>query len=205
MTAPAPAPLATRRARKKERTRQEIFSAAMELFAARGYDAVTIEAICAAADVARATFFLHFPSKASLLWEWNRQVAAEFEASLVEPRASAADELRGLVRHISARLLAQADVMAGLLREFFATPQAVLGAQEHARDLAALFEAIVRRGQERGELRRSIDARLAVAFVLSTSAAILAGQVFQPGELSPEEVQEQFFEVVFHGLTGDSE
>lgn len=204
MIAPARAPIATRRARKKERTRQEIFSAAMELFAARGYDAVTIEAICAAADVARATFFLHFPSKASLLWEWNRQVAAEFEASLVEPRASAADELRGLVRHISSRLLAQADVMAGLLREFFATPQAVLGAQERARDLSALFEAIVRRGQERGELRRSIDPRLAVAFVLSTSAAILAGEVFQPGELSPDEVQKQFFEVVLHGLTGDS-
>ncbi len=204
MTSPAPTPVATRRARKKERTRQEIFSAAMELFAARGYDAVTIEAICAAADVARATFFLHYPSKASLLWEWNRQVTAEFAATLVEPRESAPEELRKLVLHISSRLLAQADVMAGLLREFFATPQAVLGRPEEARDLSALFEAIVRRGQERGELRRTIDPRLAVAFVLSTSGAILAGEVFKPGEITPEEVQAQFFEVVFHGLTGDS-
>src|SRR5688572_10370578 len=97
----SPAPLATRRARKKERTRQEIFSAAMELFRTRGYEAVTIEAICAAADVARATFFLHFPSKASLFLEWNRQVAADFEATLVEPRATAPEELRRLVTHIS--------------------------------------------------------------------------------------------------------
>lgn len=204
MTSPAPAPVATRRARKKERTRQEIFSAAMELFAARGYEAVTIEAICAAADVARATFFLHFPSKASLLWEWNRQVAAEFEAGLVEPRESAPEELRKLVLHISSRLLAQQDVMTGLLREFFATPPAQLGTPEDSRDLSALFEAIVRRGQERGELRRTIDPRLAVAFVLSTSGAILAGQVWKPGELSPEQAQAQFFEVVFHGITGDS-
>ncbi|MEX2207908.1 MAG: TetR family transcriptional regulator [Myxococcota bacterium] len=195
--------LPTRRARKKERTRQEIFSAAMDLFRARGFEAVTIEAICEAADVARATFFLHFPTKASLLHEWNCQVAADFSASLREPRGSAVDELRGLVEHISGRLRAQADVMAAMLNEFFTTPQAVSTARAAAQDLHALFESIIRRGQARGELRSSVDPRLAVAVVLSTSAAILSGQVWKPGELPPEQVQAQFFEVVFHGLTGD--
>jgi AcrR family transcriptional regulator len=196
-------PTSTRRARKKERTRQEIFSAAMDLFTRRGFEDVTIEAICADADVARATFFLHFPTKASLLHEWNRQVAAEFAAELVEPRASAVEELRRLVERISSRLRAQADVMAAMLREFFATPQAVLATDE-GRDLHALIESIVRRGQTRGELRASVDARLAVAVVLATSAAILSGQVWKPGEITPEQVQTQFFEVVFHGLTGES-
>lgn len=201
----SPAPISsTRRARKKERTRQEIFGAAMELFAARGFDAVTIEAICTAADVARATFFLHFPTKASLLHEWNRQVAAEFSGRLTEPRGSATEELRALIAHISSRLRAQADVMAAMLREFFATPEAVLATPTEARDLHALFESIVRRGQARGELRRSVDPRLAVAVVLSTSAAILSGQVWKAGEISPEQVQSQFFEVVFHGLTGET-
>lgn len=193
----------TRRARKKERTRQEIFSAAMALFSARGFDAVTIEAICASADVARATFFLHFPSKGSLLHEWDCQVAAEYSARLRAPRESAIEELRGLVEHISSRLQAQADVMAAMLREYFATPPAVLAAREQTPDLHALFLEIVKRGQARGELRNSVDPRLAVALVLSTSAAILAGQVWKPGELAPERVQAQFFEVVFHGLTGD--
>ena len=193
---------ATRRARKKERTRQEIYGAAMDLFTARGFDAVTIEAICEAADVARATFFLHFPTKASLLHEWNCQVAAEFSAGHTEPRGSAVDELRGLVEHISGRLRAQADVMAAMLREFFATPEAVVAARSAAQDLHALFESIIRRGQARGELRASVDPRLAVAVVLSTSAAILSGQVWKPGELPPD-AQSQFFEVVFHGLTGD--
>ena len=198
MVAPA---LATRRARKKERTRREIFGAAMELFAERGFDAVTIEAICAAADVARATFFLHFPSKAALLWEWNRQVADEFRAGLKEPRDSAVAELRALVEHISAKLLAQADVMAGLLREFFATPPAAYAdGEDH--QLSALVEELVRRGQKRGELRRSVDARLAVAMLLSTAAAILAGNVWKPGELAPAKVRAQFYEVVFNGLTG---
>src|SRR5262245_13915548 len=191
----APALPTTRRARKKERTRREIFSAAMELFAARGFEAVTIDAICAAADVARGTFFLHFPGKAALLWEWNRQVADEYRAGLVEPRGSAVDELRELVEHISAKLLAQADVMAGLLREFFATPAAA-EAQE-SRALSALVEELVRRGQKRGELRRGIDPRLAVAMLLSTAGAILAGNVWKPGEIPPARMRAQFYEVVF--------
>jgi AcrR family transcriptional regulator len=199
----APAPLATRRARKKERTRREIFGAAMDLFAVRGFDAVTIEAICDAADVARGTFFLHFPSKAALVWEWNRQVADEFRATLREPRKSAVSELRALVEHISAKLLAQADVMAGMLREFFAAPPAAADAREQAQDLHALVEELVRRGQKRGELRRSLDPRLCVAVLMSTSAAILSGSVWKPGELAPEKIRAQFFEVVFHGLTGD--
>jgi AcrR family transcriptional regulator len=202
MTVPATAPLVTRRARKKERTRQEIFAAAMELFGKRGFEAVTLEQICAAADVARATFFLHFPAKSALLWEWNRQVAEEFRASLREPRKSSVHEIRALVEHISEKLISQADVMSALLREFFASPHAA-AAQPEQRHLHALVEELVRRGQKRGELRRGIDPRLCVAVVMSTAAAILSGAVWQPGQVTPEKARAQFFEIVFHGLTGD--
>ncbi len=200
-SAPVAIAAATRRARKKERTRQEIFGASMELFAKRGFDAVTIEAICDAADVARGTFFLHFPSKAALLWEWNRQVADEFRAGLREPRKNAVTEIRQLVEHISAKLMAQAEVMAGLLREFFATPP--VGAESQGRDLHALVAELVRRGQKRGELRRGLDPRLCVAVIMSTAAAILAGGVWKEGEIAPEKARAQYFDVVFHGLTGD--
>jgi len=200
---PAAAPIPTRRARKKERTRQEIFAAAMDLFAKRGFEAVTIEAICQAADVARATFFLHFPAKSALLWEWNRQVAEEFRAGLCEPRKNAIAEIRALVEHISEKLLAEADVMSELLREFFATPPEAAQARDEGRHLHALVEELVRRGQKRGELRRAVDPRLCVAVVMSTAAAILSGNVWEPGQVSPEKARAQFFEVVFHGLTGD--
>jgi AcrR family transcriptional regulator len=197
------APLVTRRARKKERTRQEIFHAAMELFGERGFEAVTIEAICSAADVARATFFLHFPSKSALLWEWNRQTADEFRAALAEPRKPAVQEIRALVEHISAKLLSQADVMTALLREFFATAHEAEETRAETQHLHGLFEELVRRGQKRGELRRNVDPRLCVAVVMSTAAAILSGNVWEPGQVSPEKARAQFFEIVFNGLIGD--
>jgi hypothetical protein len=43
-----------------------------------------------------------------------------------------------------------------------------------------------------------------VAVILSTSASILAGNVWRSGELAPEQARAQFFEVVFHGLTGET-
>jgi TetR/AcrR family transcriptional repressor of mexJK operon len=46
--------------------RQSILNAATELFAARGYGAVSMDAIARAADVSKATLYAHFESKDKL-------------------------------------------------------------------------------------------------------------------------------------------
>jgi AcrR family transcriptional regulator len=51
------------RARKRDATHQRISEAAMQLFAERGYDAVSVSEIAAAAKVSVPTFYAHYPSK----------------------------------------------------------------------------------------------------------------------------------------------
>jgi AcrR family transcriptional regulator len=192
----------SRRDRKKERTRREIYEAAMRLFARAGFGAVTIADICEEADVGRGTFFLHFPSKAALLYEFNQRVAEDFRAELREPRASAREELCALVARMSVELVSQAEIMTAMLAEFFASPEALAAAsEEHDNALPELVTEIIRRGQERGEFSRRIDPRLAAASFFATAGAIISGQVFREGDASPTEVNRQFLQITFSGLS----
>lgn len=192
-----------RRERKKERTRREIYGAAMELFAHRGFDGVTVEHICEAADVARGTFFAHFPTKAALLFEFGRAMTAEFAAAGHDPDASATDDLRALCVALSEAWLERAEVMTAMLREFLVSPESLAAAETEQPFLPELIEEIVARGQARGEFRPGIKPRLASAVFLSTSLAILSGQVFDPGESDPDVVREQFLSVILRGLVAD--
>ncbi len=83
----------SRRERKKGRTRADIYNAAMNLFLRRGFDSVTIEDICDSADVARATFFLHFPAKEALLIEYGKRANDELAAAIAEYHGSATRRL----------------------------------------------------------------------------------------------------------------
>jgi AcrR family transcriptional regulator len=58
-----------RQERRKRRTRQAIQTAALELFAERGYRQTTISDIAERADVAPRTVTVHFPAKEELLFD----------------------------------------------------------------------------------------------------------------------------------------
>jgi AcrR family transcriptional regulator len=56
------------RERKRERTRQALVDAALELFERNGYEATTVAEIAATAEVGTRTFFNYFPTKEDLLF-----------------------------------------------------------------------------------------------------------------------------------------
>lgn len=172
----------------------------MALFAESDFDSVTISSICDRADVGRGTFFLHFPTKSALLFEFSQRVAEEFSAGLSEPRGSARSELEALVRRIAAAFGAQPEVMLGMLREFSTSREALTFGAANGWAFPDLIAEIVERGQKRGEFRETIDPRLAAASLLSTAGAILSGFVFREDVPRPEETLAQLFALLFDGL-----
>lgn len=140
----------TRRERKKRETRARILDAALTLMAERGYDAVKIDDIAARADVANATFFLHFPTKSALITAFTEQVSDKIAARLQGFDIGAVEKLE-LLRAI---VLDEWGRHSALLRKFVADAAAENGGAifESSASLVDLVEAIVAEGQSAGEL-----------------------------------------------------
>ncbi|MEW2545527.1 TetR family transcriptional regulator [Streptomyces sp. NPDC047002] len=104
------------RERKKEQTRQRIAAVALRMFAERGFDAVPVGEIAAAAEVAKATLFAYFPTKESLALHG---VGGDDLAGIVAARPAGLtflDALRAHYRAFTAERVPEADLGALLVR-----------------------------------------------------------------------------------------
>ena len=85
--------------------RERILEAARDLFYREGINAVSVDAIAAAADTNKMTLYRHFASKDELVAAYLQALAAEGEALWETARAAhpgdADAQLRFLLRHVS--------------------------------------------------------------------------------------------------------
>jgi AcrR family transcriptional regulator len=160
-----------RRARNKERTRLAIVTAALRLFAERGYQSVTVAEIAEAADIAPATFFLYFPTKADVLFgRWRTEGAESFRQRLAGRPAgeSALEALSDWVEH-DARAFLDTDEDAThrrLKRQIISSDNSLMAAErQRLQALEVTLAAAVAEdiGERPDELRPSLIAAAAMS------------------------------------------
>ncbi|SET92400.1 TetR/AcrR family transcriptional regulator [Geodermatophilus poikilotrophus] len=100
-----------RRARKKAQTRALIRETAQALFAERGFEAITIADIAAAADVAVQTVFNHFPTKEDLFFDGHTPWV-DGAAESVRSRAPGTTPLEALHAYLIERVAVHARQLA---------------------------------------------------------------------------------------------
>ncbi|MEN3585395.1 MULTISPECIES: TetR family transcriptional regulator [unclassified Streptomyces] len=150
------------RERKMRRTRGTLSDRAVRLFVERGFDAVSVAEVAAAAEVSKPTLFRYFPTKEDLVL--HRIADHEGEAARVVAE-SAEPPLRALLRHFLAGL-DRGDPVTGLSDDpevlafhalLYGTPTLVARLHTHLeRAEAALAE----------ELGGDLDARLAAGQIV---------------------------------------
>lgn len=154
----------TRLERRKLQMRERIKQAGIELFTEQGFEHTTIEQICERADVARRTFYKHFPSKQHLAhalsqsWLWD-----ESSRRMAEARAHCPDTIGRLCHFI--------DACARNFRDYAELERVMLmiAMQDIKFDddqtlyrwshLSDLLTAVIEEGQQRGDVTRAFSAR----------------------------------------------
>jgi TetR/AcrR family transcriptional regulator, cholesterol catabolism regulator len=148
------------RERKKQETAERIYRTALNLFSERGYDATTVEEIAQAAEVAKGTFFNYFPTKDAVLsYAGHRQMQLVNDAMARDPafeERSVYEQLTLVFDTLAAGIQDDREAMRVVSLEVYRSVSAFSDTTSSARLLYELLLEIVRRGQERGELRAGI-------------------------------------------------
>ncbi|MGW4028167.1 TetR family transcriptional regulator [Streptomyces sp. NPDC004838] len=180
-------PAAGLRERKKQRTRDALARAALELFTTKGFEQTTVDEIAEAAEVSQRTFFRYFASKEEAAFAVQTLIESQFVAAVRERPAAEGpfDAMRNGV-------LAAWDSIGEAIEEIVpvelhmrtymvieSTP-ALLAA--HLRRATEVEEAIARLIADREGLDIDKDPRPRVAVAAFAGVMRVAGRVWGQGD-----------------------
>ncbi|HVT37291.1 MAG TPA: TetR/AcrR family transcriptional regulator [Nevskiaceae bacterium] len=184
-------------------SRSGILSAALKLFAERGYGGTSVRDIAAVSQVQPATLYAHFPSKQHVLSELialgHEEHLKRMRAALLETSADPAEQIAALVRahvefHTTYPMLSVvANSELHSLEGGFAAPALALRKQAEQ-----MLSEVIRRGIEKGEFDVPHE-WLAMAWI--GGAGLRVGNWYtEDFELPPEAVAEHYVELAWRVL-----
>jgi AcrR family transcriptional regulator len=190
-----------RREEKREATREQMVAAAADLFAERGYEATTVDDIVQRANLAKGTFYYHFESKdevaLAVLRRMGRTGRAHVETWMAK-KVPAFVIIRDLFK-ASADWIEQNSQLA---RACFAYgfKLGLAGKREDEGSMRLLVAEVLRTGQERGEVRKDVDAlELARMVTMLYSMTVMTWAPDDGGD-SLHERTRRIFDVLFEGM-----
>ncbi len=162
---PRDRPDESRTERKKKVTRQNIVKVAMDLFQRQGFNNTTMEQIAEEADIARKTLYNHFPVKEAIADEYVKVTSKGLAQKTFDNMQNLPDT--------RTRLLAALDKayewveinpeITGICLGY-RMKNMVLGDEDSIAETPtqSIMSAIIRQGQESGEIRRDVSVKLMV-------------------------------------------
>jgi AcrR family transcriptional regulator len=162
-----------RREKRKQEIRSRIEDAAYELFKDKGIEDTSIEQICVRADVARRTFYGHFPNKHTLLGGlgisrlYNR--SEPMLRLLMENHDSTRSRLEAMIDYIESNFSTYQDIDRQLI---LIAPSAFAEDTEKQREIGnsanASFTRLITAGIDLGDVQTDFSPEILAAMVVGT-------------------------------------
>jgi TetR/AcrR family fatty acid metabolism transcriptional regulator len=200
----------------KQERRTSILQAAGQVFARKGFEPATLEAVAREAGLAKGTLYLYFKNKEDLYFHTVLHMLESLQASIlaqVERSAGALEKMRAIALGQFDFFVRHRDTLQ--LFAPFSNPSL---ARLHKRLIAPIMEkwaghvrhvaALVEEGQRAGALRRDIEPRdIALSFIGMTNQAAQALVRFGPAgpraaepHESPERMADTIMRILVEGV-----
>ena len=162
-----------RREKRKQEIRTRIEDAAYELFKQQGIEDTSIEQICVEADVARRTFYGHFPNKHALLGGLG--ISRLYDRSepmlrlLMESQQTTRGRLEAMIDYIESNFSGYQDIDRQLI---LIAPSTFADNTEKQREIgnsaSASFTRLITAGIELGDVQTEFSPEILAAMVVGT-------------------------------------
>lgn len=173
-----------RREKRKQEIRSRIENASYTLFKRRGIEDTSIEQICLAADVARRTFYGHYPNKHALLQSLSRSrvwgTADEMIHEIMDNHAATRDRMSAMFDYMEQNI----STYQAIDRALILIMPGSLDDENHLRDVSDSLRdhlsLVFRKGQARGDTTSDYSPELLAEMVVGTTNTLLVNWALNP-------------------------
>ena len=191
-----------RRAKRKQEIRARIESAAYSLFKRQGIEETSIEQICLAADVARRTFYGHYPNKQALLQSISQTriwgTAEELIKEIMDHHESTRERLSAMIDYMERNIASYGEVDRALIMVVPSSSEDTRQLRDVSDSLRDNFARFIRAGQDKGDTNTAFSAELLAEMVMGTLNMLLVNWAMEPDYPITRKLEEarQLFETV---------